>query len=64
MIEETFAFLHQKKLKTSIDTLRDILNELCCTSDDHEVNIEKLIISQQLDILIVEYMGLEKTNVI
>ena len=63
MMEESITFLHQQKLKTSIDTLRDILNELCCyTIDEREVNIEKLSISQQLDTLIVEYMGLENSN--
>jgi len=59
-MEETFGFLHQQKLEASIDRLRDILNEMCCTIDEREVNIEKLNISQQLDTLIVEYMVLEK----
>lgn len=59
-MEEKFDFLHQQKLETSIITLRNILNEMCLTSDEHEVNIEKLNISQQLDDLIVEYMKLTK----
>jgi len=61
MMDETLRLLKQQKLETSIDTLRDILNEMCCTIDEREVNIEKLTISQQLDRLIVEYMFLEKT---
>jgi len=56
-MEEILEFLHQQKLETSIETLRDILNEMCCTIDEREVNIEKLSISQQLDTLIVEYMA-------
>jgi len=61
MMDETLRLLNQQKLETSIDTLRNILNEMCCTIDEREVNIEKLTISQQLDRLIVEYMFLEKT---
>jgi len=61
MMDEKLRLLNQQKLETSIDTLRDILNEMCCTIDEREVNIEKLTISQQLDRLIVEYMFLEKT---
>ena len=57
MMDETLRLLNQQKLETSIDTLRDILNEMCCTIDEREVNIEKLSISQQLDTLIVEYMA-------
>jgi hypothetical protein len=57
-MQEIFEFSHRQKLETSIDKLRDILNEICCKIDEREV--EKLCISQQLDILIVEYMGLEK----
>lgn len=49
----------EDKLKTSIDILRAVLNEMCCTIDEREVSIEKLNVSQQLDNLIVEYMGLK-----
>jgi len=59
-MEETFGFLHQQRLAASIDRVRAILNEMCCTFDKREVDIEKLSISQQLDTLIVEYMLLEK----
>lgn len=56
-MEEMSEFLHRQKLETSIDTLREILNEICYKIDENEA--EKLCISQQLDTLIVEYMGLE-----
>lgn len=58
-MEETFGFLHQQKIEISIITLRDILNEMCCTIDEREVNIEKLNVSQQLDKIIIEYMSLK-----
>ena len=32
----------EDKLKTSIDTLRAVLNEMCCTIDEREVSIKKL----------------------
>lgn len=48
----------EDKLKRGIDSLRNVLNEMCCTSDDREVSIEKLYVSQQLDKLIVKYMNL------
>ena len=54
--------LHEEKLKTCINTLRDVLNELCCTLDEPESNIEKLNVSCKLDELIVEYMSLKKNN--
>ena len=59
-MEETSEISHKQKLKNSIDTLRDILNEKCCLIDGYQVNREKLNVSQQLDTLIVEYMRLEK----
>ena len=64
MKEETVRILDEEKLKTCIDTLRDVLNEMCCTIDEPEVSMEKLIVSRQLDELIVKYMGLKKNNYI
>ena len=62
-MEETIVrSLDEDKLKTCIDTLRDVLNEMCCTLDEHEMSIEKLIVSRQLDKLIVEYMILKKNK--
>ncbi|MBC8060515.1 MAG: Spo0E family sporulation regulatory protein-aspartic acid phosphatase [Clostridiaceae bacterium] len=43
-------------LNSKIEELRDILNEMCLSSDETVEDKEKLIISQYLDELIVEYM--------
>lgn len=59
-MEEASEILHEQNLKNCIDTLRDTLNEMCCEIDEREVSMEKLKISNQLDTLIVEYMGLKK----
>lgn len=60
MVETIFRILDQDKLKTCIDALRDVLNKMCYTIDEPEYNIEKLIISRQLDELIVKYMSIKK----
>ncbi|MGH4139489.1 hypothetical protein [Clostridium sp.] len=61
MMEEKISeIVEEQDLKACIDTLRDILNEMCCKFDEREVNKEKLNVSHQLDILIVRYMGLKK----
>ncbi|MGV8980841.1 hypothetical protein [Clostridium sp.] len=60
MEEKTSEILQEQDLNASIDKLRDILNEMCCTIDEREVNMEKLNVSHQLDMLIVKYMGLKK----
>ena len=44
-------------LKGRINNLRDVLNEICCTDSSTEVGEEKLDISRQLDLLIIEYMN-------
>lgn len=43
-------------LNSKIQELRDILNEMCLSSDEIVEDRQKLIISQYLDELIVEYM--------
>jgi len=45
-----------EKLDTRINSLRDILNEICCTELNDEVNEQRLLISKELDELIVRYM--------
>lgn len=45
------------KLNEQINKLRGILDEVCCTLKASEVTSDILIISQQLDELIVEYMN-------
>ncbi|MEK6265576.1 MAG: Spo0E family sporulation regulatory protein-aspartic acid phosphatase [Clostridium sp.] len=44
-------------LKDRINNLRDVLNEICCTDLGNQVEEEKLDISRQLDLLIVDYMN-------
>ena len=44
------------KLNKQISDMREILNEACCTLDAGEINPDRLIISECLDELIVEYM--------
>lgn len=44
------------ELDKYIDDLRDVLNEICVTIDETDGANEKLIVSQFLDELIVEYM--------
>lgn len=44
------------KLNDQINEVRELLNEACCTLDGSSNDSERLIISQQLDELIVEYM--------
>ncbi|MGH4118158.1 aspartyl-phosphate phosphatase Spo0E family protein [Clostridium sp.] len=47
-------------LENCINDLRAVLNEICCTDEeadaDIEVDVKKLNISRELDGLIVEYM--------
>jgi len=62
MKEEENMLLHEQKLKACINTLRDVLNEICCTINESEVDIKKLDVSYQLDKLIVEYMNLKDSN--
>ena len=44
------------RLDEQIDELRELLNEVCCTLDEDKDYADRLIISQCLDELIVEYM--------
>jgi len=62
MEETIIRSLDEDKLETCIDTLREVLNEMCFTLDEHEMSIEKLIVSRQLDKLIVEYMVRKKNK--
>jgi len=56
-----FDCSRKQELEDYIVTLRDILNEMCCTIevDEYIVNIEMLKASRQLDKAIVEYMNLK-----
>ena len=59
-MEKLYEISQEQKLNNYIIKLRESLNEMCCNLDEREVNIEKLNVSQQLDIQIVKYMGLKK----
>lgn len=48
--------LKLNRLKKCIDELREVLDEMCLTLDERVNNEERLIVSQYLDELIVEYM--------
>lgn len=59
--EENKLQLHVKdielsELEENIDEIRDILNEISCTSESNENDKERLLISEYLDKLIVKYM--------
>lgn len=62
MEKKTIKILDEDNLIRNIDKLRDVLNEMCCTLDDQEINNDKLIVSQQLDKLIFDYMMLKSDN--
>ena len=52
----TFNNTNLNRLKKCIDELREVLNEMCITLDEKINHEERLIVSQYLDELIVEYM--------
>lgn len=45
-----------EELSNRINDLRDVLNEACCTDQNTESQEQRLIISRNLDELIVNYM--------
>jgi len=45
------------ELKKQIDELRDVLNEICATAQDSEGLEKRLLVSQHLDQIIVQYMN-------
>ena len=51
-----------ENLRKTINSFRDILNELCYALDETEKHNQRLIVSQHLDKLIVEYMNEIQTN--
>jgi hypothetical protein len=52
----TLDNITMQDLSERIDDLRDVLNEICCTDPSVDVQEERLIISRNLDELIVKYM--------
>jgi hypothetical protein len=53
MDKVTIDSIREEYLKQRINTLRDVLNEVCSTNSDTE---DILIVSRDLDELIVQYM--------
>jgi hypothetical protein len=47
-----------KKLEIDIETLRNVLNEICVNVKSEEDLKERLIVSQRLDRLIVKYINI------
>ena len=56
MNKVTLDNITKENLDTRINSLRDVLNEICCTELNDEVNEQRLLISRELDELIVRYM--------
>jgi hypothetical protein len=48
--------IQTERLKVRINNLREVLNEICSTTEDTENNKKRLIVSRCLDELIVKYM--------
>ena len=59
----TLDNITMEDLNKRINDLRDILNEICCTEQNTEVQDKRLITSRNLDDLIVKYMKKIKTRV-
>jgi len=57
MDRNTIKEIKIEKLRKTINSFRDVLNELCSVLDETEKHNQRLIVSQQLDKLIVEYMN-------
>lgn len=47
-------------IKRDIEELREVLNEICAMEEGNKILTKRLILSQQLDQLIVEYMGKDR----
>lgn len=45
-----------ENLDIRINNLRDVLNEICCTGLNNDVQEQRLLVSRELDELIVKYM--------
>ena len=52
----TLDNITMEELNKRINDLRDILNEICCTDQNTELQEERLNTSRNLDELIVKYM--------
>jgi hypothetical protein len=54
--------LDEDNLLFTIDEMREVLNKMCCNLGDQKMSSENLIVSQQLDKLISDYMMLIKNK--
>ena len=57
MKREINSKVDKDELKRCIDELRDVLNEICATTENPEGLEKRLIVSQHLDQIIVQYMN-------
>ena len=57
MNRETNEHIDKEELNKHICELRDVLNEMCATAEDAEGLKKRLIVSERLDKLIVQYMN-------
>ena len=60
MDEKIVIISNEQTLKTDINALRSILNELCFENAGTQMNTETLKVSRELDDLILEYILLKK----
>jgi hypothetical protein len=49
--------IDKEELKKYIDELRDVLNEICVTAKGTEGLKKRLLVSERMDQLIVQYMN-------
>jgi two-component system, cell cycle response regulator len=56
MCKEKSRYLELEKINKRIEELRETLNEMCCTAAEDGKDKERLMVSMDLDELIVEYM--------
>ncbi len=57
MNREINVEIDKDEIKKNINSLRDTLNEICVTKDYAKEAKKRLILSQQLDELIVQYIN-------
>ncbi len=63
MIENIISDSHEDKLRTCINKLRNVLNEMCYLIANIESSVARLAISRELGKLIIEYMIHSKNEV-
>ena len=56
--------IDKEEIKKNINELRDTLNEICVTQEDAKEVEKRLILSQQLDELIVQYMNNDNLEIV